>query len=144
MPGKVNPSILEMANQSWFSVLGYEQTVAHCLQAGQLELNVMMPMMAFSALEATNVAARTARVLRERCIEGLRANETRLRRYFEATPQVATALSPVLGYDATAALVKEALAQGVSVIDLVRARKLVPEDRLRELLDVRTLTGRSP
>ncbi len=141
MPGKVNPSILEMANQTWFSVLGYEQSVAYCAQAGQLELNVMMPMMAFSSLEATCVSAQALRILRERCIEGLKANSERLRRYFEATPQVATALSPKLGYDRTAELVKESLAQGVSVIELVRSRGLLSDAELERLLDVRVLTG---
>jgi aspartate ammonia-lyase len=141
MPGKVNPSILEMANQTWFSVLGYEQTVAHCMQAGQLELNVMMPMMAFSAIEATRIGTQAARTLRERCIDGLEPNRERLRRYFEATPQIATALSPVLGYEKAAKLVKIALERSVSVTDLVREQKLITEEQLQELLNVKTLTG---
>ena len=141
MPGKVNPSILEMANQSWFSVLGYHQTVMHCGQAGQLELNVMMPMMAYSMLEATLVATNTLSTLRLRCIDGLQPNESRLRRYFEATPQVATALSPKLGYEQTAKLVSESLQREMSVIDLVREKKLIAEDELKILLDPKTLTG---
>jgi fumarate hydratase class II len=71
----------------------------------------------------------------------LKANSERLRRYFEATPQVATALSPKLGYDRTAELVKESLAQGVSVIELVRSRGLLSDAELERLLDVRVLTG---
>jgi aspartate ammonia-lyase len=141
MPGKVNPSILEMANQAWYSILGYDQTIAFCGQAGQLELNVMMPMMAYASLEATHVATHTTRVLREKCLDGLEPNESRLRRYFESTPQVATALSPKLGYEKTAQLVSESLDRGISVIDLVREQKLIPEDELRLLLDTRTLTG---
>jgi aspartate ammonia-lyase len=141
MPGKVNPSILEMCNQTWFSVLGYDQTVAYCGQAGQLELNVMMPMMAYSMLEATKVATNSIRVLRQKCVEGLEPNEERLRRYFESTPQIATALSPKLGYEKTAQLVKESLAEGISVIDLIRNRKLVPDEELKSLLDIRALTG---
>ena len=141
MPGKVNPSILEMANQTWFSVLGYHQSVQLCGQAGQLELNVMMPMMAYSMLEATQVATNTLSVLRERCISGLEPNRERLRRYFEGTPQVATALSPKLGYEQTAKLVSESLEKGVSVIDLVREKKLISEDELKVLLDTKTLTG---
>ncbi|MGZ3699230.1 MAG: aspartate ammonia-lyase [Bdellovibrionota bacterium] len=141
MPGKVNPSILEMANQTWFSVLGFDQTVAFTFQAGQLELNVMMPMMAHSMLEATHVATNALRILREKCIEGLEPNRDRLRKYFESTPQVATALSPKLGYEATAKLVQEALASGKSVIELVRERRLIVEKELRSLLDVRALTG---
>jgi aspartate ammonia-lyase len=141
MPGKVNPSILEMANQTWYSVLGYDQTVALCAQAGQLELNVMMPMMAYSAIEATRVAGRTLEVLRTRCIDGIKPNRPRLLKYFEASSQIATALSPRLGYEQTAKLVQEALKAEKSVIDLVRERKLIPEDELKKLLDLRTLTG---
>lgn len=134
MPGKVNPSIVEMVNQTAYSVLGYDQAVAGCVQAGQLELNVMMPMMAYSALEATRVFRASVMRLRTHCIEGIEPNEARLRRYFESTPQIATALSPRLGYNATAALVKEALRTGTPVIELVRARKLIPEDELAKLL----------
>ena len=141
MPGKVNPSILEMANQAWFSVLGYDQGVFLCGQAGQLELNVMMPMMAYSMLEATKVTTNTLAVLRLRCIEGLEPNEPRLKKYFESTPQVATVLSPKLGYEQTAKLVSESLEKGMSVIELVREKKLISEEELKVLLDTKTLTG---
>lgn len=141
MPGKINPSIVEMANQTWFSVLGYDQTTCLAGQAGQLELNVMMPIMAYSALEATQIATRATVVLKERCIDGLEPNEARLRRYFESTPQIATALSPVLGYEKTAELVSEALQKNISIIDLVRQKKLIPEEKLKSMLDARSLTG---
>jgi aspartate ammonia-lyase len=120
MPGKVNPSILEMANQTWFSILGFDQTIAYCTQAGQLELNVMMPMMAYSVLEATQVATQATHILRIKCVDGLMPNESKLRRYFESTPQIATALSPKLGYEKTAQLVSESLNRGISVVDLVQ------------------------
>ncbi len=141
MPGKVNPSILEMANQTWYSVLGYDQTAFLAGQAGQLELNVMMPIMAYSLLEATQVSANTLTVLRTRCIEGLEPNHRRLQRYFESTPQIATALSPRLGYETTAQIVNEAIQKGVSVIDLVREKKLIPEEELQVLLNRDALTG---
>jgi aspartate ammonia-lyase len=141
MPGKVNPSILEMVNQTWFSVLGFDQTVAYCAQAGQLELNVMMPMMAYSLLEATQVATHATQVLRTKCITGLEPNENRLQRYFESTPQIATALSPKLGYEKTAKLVSESLQKGVSVIDLVREKRLITDHELKSLLDISTLAG---
>lgn len=141
MPGKVNPSILEMANQTWFSVMGYDQTVALSGQAGQLQLNVMMPMMAYSMLEASQVMTNSIRILREKCIEGMEPNEARLRRYFESTPQIATALSPKLGYEKTAKLVSEALERGMSVVELVREKKMIPEEELVALLDTRSLTG---
>ncbi|MCM2323690.1 MAG: aspartate ammonia-lyase [Oligoflexia bacterium] len=142
MPGKINPSVVEMANQAWYSVLGQDQTVALAVQAGQLELNVMMPIMAHATLESTRVATQATRTLRERCIEGLEANEPRLRRYFESTPQLATALSPKLGYATVAALVHDALAQGESVLELVRRRGLLEEEELQRLVDPDRLTGR--
>ncbi len=135
MPGKVNPSIVEMANQTWYSVIGYDQTVALCGQSGQLELNVMMPMMAYAMIEATTVATHALEALRTRCIDGMEPNEARLRKYFESTPQIATALSPRLGYEKTAALVKEALELEVSVPDLVRDRKLLNEKELQALIE---------
>jgi aspartate ammonia-lyase len=141
MPGKVNPSILEAANQTFFGVLGYDQTVAFAVQAGQLELNVMMPVMAYAMLEASRIMANALRMLREKCIEGLEPNAERMKRYYESTPQIATALSPKLGYEATAKLVQEALASGRSVVELVRERKLMDETELASLLDIRALTG---
>jgi len=143
MPGKVNPSIIEMANQTWFSVLGYDQTIAYCTQAGQLELNVMMPMMAYSMIEATNVATHALQVLRTMCVEGLEPNVPRLQKYFESTPQTATALSPKLGYEATAKLVKESLETGKTVVEIVRERGLIPEAELKAILDINSLTGAS-
>ncbi len=142
MPGKVNPSIIEMANQTWYSVLGFDQTIAYATQAGQLELNVMMPIMAYSMLEATHVATNAAQILRTKCVEGLEANEPKLRKYFESTPQIATALSPKLGYEHTAKLVKESLDTGKSVVELVREKKLIQENELAALLDIEALTGR--
>jgi aspartate ammonia-lyase len=136
MPGKVNPSILEMANQSWYSVIGLDQTIAMCVQAGQLELNVMMPMMAYCALEATTVATNAIRTLREKCIAGLKPNEPRLTKYFESTSQVATALTPRLGYEAVAKLVQESVREGRSVLEIVRERKILSDEELGELLKV--------
>ena len=141
MPGKVNPSILEMVNQVLFAVIGQDQAVAMAVQAGQLELNVMMPVMAAAMLDATAIATNAIDALRTECIDGLEANEERLRKYFESTPQVATALSPTLGYEATAKLVQESLRVGKSVVDLVRERKLIPEGELAKILDPKALTG---
>jgi len=141
MPGKVNPSILEMVNQACFSILGHDHAVTMAVQAGQLELNVMMPLMAFSTLEATTVATNSLLTMRMKAIEGLVANEERLRHYFESTPQIATALSPKLGYEVTAALVSEAIASHRSIAALVREKGLIPDRELRAILDSRTLTG---
>jgi aspartate ammonia-lyase len=137
MPGKVNPSMIEMLNQTCYSVLGFDQTVAYAVQAGQLELNVMMPIMAYSMIEATRVFAQAIRAFRELCVEGIAPNEERLLKYAHSTPQVATALSPTLGYERTAELVKESLKTGKTVVELVREKKLIPEAKLRQLIDLK-------
>ena len=128
MPGKVNPSILEMVNQVCFSVQGHDHTVALAAQAGQLELNVMMPVMAESSLEATRILASAVKVLDLRCVRGILPNEERLKHSFENTAQVATALTPHLGYEKVTELVNEAISKGRSVLDVAREKKLVSEE----------------
>ncbi len=135
MPGKVNPSILEMTHQVAFAVLGHDQTVAFATQAGQLELNVMMPVISASLLKASRILANAVTTLRESCIEGIRPDQQRLLRYFESTPQIATALSPRLGYARTAELVKEAVSRGKSVVELVREKGLLEPEELDRLLE---------
>lgn len=120
MPGKVNPSILEAMNQILFAVLGHDQTVSFAMQAGQLELNVMMPVMAYALLDATQILTKGIGMMRTFCIEGIEPQTERLRRYSENTPQLATALSPLLGYEQTAMLVQQAQAQGLTLLDLLR------------------------
>jgi len=142
MPGKVNPSIVEMCNQACFSIIGMDQTAMMACQAGQLELNVMMPVMAHILIEATHLATHSVSILRTHAIEGMKADPVRMRRYFESTPQLATALSPSLGYETTALLVKEALKRGISVLDLVRSRKLLSEKELAKLTRLEALAGR--
>ncbi len=140
MPGKVNPSILEMANQVCFRVLGNDTTIAYSAQAGQLELNVMMPVMAHAALEATAILTATLRAVRVRCIDGITANEARCRHYAEHTSQIATALNRILGYAQAAAIAKESVATGKSIVDLVREKRLLTEDQIPKILDARGLT----
>lgn len=143
MPGKVNPSVLEMCNQAWFSVLGGDQTVSYAVQAGQLELNVMMPIIIVTLLESTRIATRSTVTLKNLCIDGIEPRIPRLKHYFEATPQIATALSPKLGYAATAALVQEAEKNQTTVLELVRRKKLLSKEEIESLLDIDGLTGRT-
>ncbi|MBI3544356.1 MAG: aspartate ammonia-lyase [Deltaproteobacteria bacterium] len=140
MPGKVNPSILEMVNQVLFKVLGNDSGLAFAMQAGQLELNVMMPVMAQLVLESSAIMAKALAQLRLRCVEGIDANRERCRAYAENTTQIATALNPVLGYGRAGELAKEALATGKSVVELVREKKLLTEKQIRSLLDPKKLT----
>lgn len=141
MPGKVNPSILEMANQVCFKILGNDQAMAYSLQAGQLELNVMMPVMAQLALESTHILTNTLKTLRELCISGISANTEQCHKYAEQTSQITTALNPVIGYAKAAELTKESLRTKKSVIELVRAHKLLTEEEIKDLLDPMKLTN---
>jgi len=143
MPGKVNPSILEMCNQTWFSILGNDQTVSYAVQAGQLELNIMMPIIITTLLDSTRIAQNSTTALKNLCIDGIEPNILRLQYYFESTPQVATALSPKLGYEKIAALVQEAEKTQTTVIALIRKKRLLSDEELNSLLDIHSLTGRS-
>ncbi len=140
MPGKVNPSILEMCNQVFFKVLGNDTAMAYALQAGQLELNVMMPVMAQLALESTHILTNTLKTMRELCIHGITANTEICEKYASQTSQIVTALNPIIGYAKGAELAKESLRSKKSVIELVREEKLLTEDQIKSLLDPMKLT----
>lgn len=140
MPGKVNPSIPEMVNMVCFQVLGCATTIDYAVQAGQLELNVMMPVMAYNALFATQIMTNALRVLDEKCVRGIVANEERCRWYAETSPSLATALNPYVGYATAAEVVKQALRENRSIIDVVRERKLLTEEQIREVFDPYKMT----
>ena len=112
MPGKVNPSIPEMVNQVCFQVIGCDTTVRHGCEAGQLELNVMMPVIAWNALHASTILRQALVVLRTRCVDGIEANEERAKELLDRSTATATALSPYIGYAATAEIAKEAVTTG--------------------------------
>src|SRR6202008_2009118 len=107
MPGKVNPSIPEMVNQVCFQVIGCDTTIALACDAGQLELNVMMPVIAWNALHASSILREAMNTLRERTVDGIIANEARARELLDRSTASATALSPYLGYAITAEIAKE-------------------------------------
>jgi aspartate ammonia-lyase len=140
MPGKVNPSIPEMVNQVCFQVIGCDATIAAAADAGQLELNVMMPVIAWNALHAAGILARAAHILATRTIEGLEADEARCRELLDRSTAVATALSPYLGYAVTADVAKEAVATGRSIRDVVLSRRLLEPSRLDEILSPAAMT----
>jgi aspartate ammonia-lyase len=140
MPGKVNPVMLEMTNMVAFQVLGYDATVAYASQAGQLELNVMMPVIAHNLLRALHILAPALRALREKCIDGITANEEVCRGYFDRSISVATALNPYIGYLAAAEVAKEAAKTGKTVVAIVRERKLLPEDQIAKVFSSEGMT----
>jgi aspartate ammonia-lyase len=140
MPGKVNPSIPEMVNQVCFQVMGCDATVALGCEAGQLELNVMMPVIAWNVLHSSRILQRAMETLRLRTIDGIVADEARARELLDRSTATATALSPHIGYAATAEIAKEAVKTGKSIRDLVLARGLLNEHRLDEILSVEAMT----
>ncbi|HKY31702.1 MAG TPA: aspartate ammonia-lyase [Candidatus Polarisedimenticolia bacterium] len=135
MPGKVNPAILEMAGMVGFQVAGNALAVDYAVQAGQLELNVMMPAMTFNVLMSFEILKNALAVLRTRCIEGLQADEAHCKRYAELSPSLATALNPYIGYAKGAEVVKEALRTGRTIPEVVRDKKLLSDEELSRILD---------
>ncbi|HEY7027364.1 MAG TPA: aspartate ammonia-lyase [Gemmatimonadales bacterium] len=140
MPGKVNPSIAEMVNQVCFQVLGLDTTIAMAAEAGQLELNVMMPVMTHNVVFAMTLLTNAAHVFADRCIRGIEADEAQCAHWLERSPALVTALAPKIGYAESAKLAKEAVASGLSVKELVVKKGLLKGKELDEVLDLRAMT----
>jgi aspartate ammonia-lyase len=135
MPGKINPVMPELAAMVSFQVIGNDTAVAYAVQAGQLELNVMMPTMAHSVLESIAILTNMLRQFNDRCVAGITANKARCQFYAQSTVSLATALNPYIGYAKAAEIVKESVATGKSIIDIARAKKLLTEKEIEEILD---------
>jgi len=141
MPGKINPVLAELAAMVGFQVVGNDTAVALAVQAGQLELNVMMPTMAYNVLQSVAILTNTLRELDARCVRGITANRARCEFYAQSTVALATALNPYIGYAKAAELVKESIASGRSVIEIARERGVLSEAQIKEILDVGKMTG---
>ena len=140
MPGKVNPSIPEMVNQVCFQVIGNDVTVTAAAEAGQLELNVMMPVIAHNLLVSMMILSNASRVLAERCVEGIEADAEQAAYWLERSPALVTALAPKIGYAEAAKLAKEAVAKNVTVRQLVMEKGLLKGKELDEVFDLRAMT----
>jgi aspartate ammonia-lyase len=140
MPGKVNPSVPEMVNQVCFQVIGCDTTVTMAAEAGQLELNVMMPVIAWNALHASTILRQAMITLRTRTVDGIAADADRARELLDRSTAAATALAPHLGYAATAAIAKEAIRSGASIRDLVLERGLLTAEQVDAILSVEAMT----
>lgn len=140
MPGKVNPSMLEMMNMVCFQIMGGDLTVSAAAQAGQLELNVMMPVIAFNLLFMVHIFGNALHQVRERCIDGIRADKERCRKYAEDSLGMATVLSPHVGYGDAAEIAKEALSKKKSLMEILRDRGLFSERQIQSLLDPAGMT----
>jgi aspartate ammonia-lyase len=140
MPGKVNPVLAELAAMVGFQVVGNDAAVSMAVQAGQLELNVMMPAMAHNVLQSITILTNTLRELDQRCVRGITANRERCEFYAGSTIALATALNPYIGYRRAAELVKESVATGKSIVELAREKGLMSEEQIGEVLDPKRMT----
>ncbi len=135
MPGKVNPVMCESVLQVAAHVIGCDTTIMICGQAGNFELNVMMPIMTLRLLEAITFSANVAKAFTEKCVVGIEANKERCEEMIEKSLAMVTALAPVIGYDDAAKIAKESFTSGKTVREVARAHKVVPEEKLKKILD---------
>jgi aspartate ammonia-lyase len=140
MPGKVNPTMPEMLNMVCFQVIGNDLTIAMAAQAGQLELNVMMPVMAYNVHQSIEILKNAIRVFVERCVLGIVADADRCRRYAESSMALATALNTYVGYARAAEVVKRAIREKKTIIEVVRDERLLTDAQIAQILDPVKLT----
>jgi aspartate ammonia-lyase len=136
MPGKVNPVMAECLNMVCYQVLGHDTTVAFAAQAGQMELNVMMPVLAYNLNQEITILTNMLKAFEEKCASGVKAEEARCRYYADQSTQVATALNPVIGYEKAAEVVKAALKEGKTVRQVVLEKKLLTEEKYNEAVQL--------
>jgi fumarate hydratase, class II len=136
----VNPSIPEMVNQVCFQVIGCDTTVAIAAEHGQLELNVMMPVIAHNVLLSMMILTNAVTTLTERCVKGIEANEAMNAYWVERSAALATALMPHIGYAKAAEISKQSVKEGVLIRDLVKRDQLLPADEIDDVLDLRKMT----
>lgn len=134
MPGKVNPVIPEVVNQVAFQIIGSDVTISFAAEAGQLELNVMEPVIAYNLFQSIEMLRRACRVLAEKCVDGITANREHCRKMVEQSIGVVTALNPFIGYQNSTLIAKEALQSGKAIYDLVLEKGLLTKERLDEIL----------
>lgn len=140
MPGKVNPSMLEMLNMVCYQVMGCDLAVSGAVQAGQLELNVMMPVIAFNLCFMIDILSHAMAEVKKRCIDGIQANVDRCSYYAEESLALATALSPYIGYVQAADVVKEAFQTGKSIAEVTEEKELLSKEKIKDILDPKNMT----
>lgn len=140
MPGKVNPVMCEMINQVAFQVLGNDHTISLASEAGQLELNVMEPVLVFNLLQSLNIMRQAFHSFRTLCVEGIEANEEFCRAYVEQSVGTITALNPHIGYETSAKIAREATLTGKSVRELILQENVLTEQELNLILDPHEMT----
>jgi aspartate ammonia-lyase len=141
MPGKVNPVVPEVMNLVAFRVMGNDYVTTLAAHSGQLQLNAYEPIEGLSILESQHLLYHTSMLFRTKCIDGITINEKVLAHYMETTVGIVTALNPVLGYDKATELANEAYKSGKGVLEIIREKKLLTEQQIKDLLDPVKLTG---
>jgi aspartate ammonia-lyase len=141
MPGKVNPVIPEVMNIIAFRVMGNDQSVSLAAHHGQLQLNAYEPLAGLAVIESQALLFRGANAFRTKCIDGITVNEKTLEHYMETTVGIVTALNPILGYEKATELADEAYKSGKGILEIIREKKALTEQQIKELLDPVRLTG---
>jgi len=143
MPGKVNPSMLECMNQVCFHIIGSATTIDYAVQAGQLELNVMMPLMAFEILFSIEILKNYLPVFIAKCIAGIEADRAQCEAYYISSPSLATALNPIIGYAKAAEIAKESAKSGTPIPNLLREKKLLSDAEIARIFTPEFLAGQA-
>jgi len=141
MPGKVNPVMPEVMNIVAFRVMGNDYAVNLAAHSGQLQLNAYEPLAGLAVIESQALLFTTSNAFRTRCIDGITINETVLARYLETTVGIVTALNPILGYEKATELATEAYKSGKGILEIIREKKILSEEQIKQLLDPVKLTG---
>jgi len=140
MPGKVNPSMLEMLNMVCYQVMGCDMAVSGAVQAGQLELNVMMPIIAYNLCFMIDILSHALTEVKKRCLDGIQANADRCQSYAEDSMALATALSPHIGYAQAAGVAREAFRTGKSIAQVTEEKELLSPEKIKEILNPKNMT----
>jgi aspartate ammonia-lyase len=140
MPGKINPVMAEMTNMVCFAVIGNDESILWASQAGQVDLNVMMPLIACKLPESLTILTNTVDVLTRFCVDDIKADPKKCRAYAESSAAVVTALNPVIGYMKAAKVARRSYLENKTIREILIEEKLVDHDKLDEILDLRRLT----
>src|SRR6476660_6457245 len=141
MPGKVNPVMAELMNEVCYKAIGNDMTVTMASQDGLLQLNAYEPVVAIALMDSQAIFYKTMPLFRKNCIDGITVNEAVQQKYIERSVGIVTALNPVLGYDKTTELAKEALQTNKGILELIREKKLLTEEQIKTVMDPATMTG---
>jgi aspartate ammonia-lyase len=140
MPGKVNPVMAEMTNMVCFAVIGNDESILWASQAGQVDLNVMMPLIAYKLPESITILTNAVNALTKYCIDDIKADPEKCKAYAESSAAVVTALNPVIGYMKAAEVAKRSFTENKTVREILLEEKLVEPEKLDEILNLRKLT----